>query len=242
MSVAPGAIVFDLDDTLFPEREYAYSGFEAVGAWFDAHFPAFRRGDGNAPGFAARAKALFEQGKRGKIFDETLRQYAFSWPEDTLPSMIATFREHRPKIALSSAVSPLLQTLRRRGFKLGVLTDGWLEVQKNKVAALGLAPLVDTVVYSDTWGRESWKPSPRPFREMETALGVRSVQCLYIGDNPAKDIPGAHGAGWQAWRLRIPGREHFAAESPSACAGPDYIAHDWPELETALRGLPAPIL
>jgi putative hydrolase of the HAD superfamily len=247
MSAAIRAIVFDLDDTLFAERDYAISGFEAVGAWVAANFPgidgsssaggggsAGGAGTDGSSGFAARAKELFEQGKRGTIFNEVVAQYPFAWPEDIVLRMVAVFREHRPVLALAPGIPLLLQALRQRGFKLGIITDGLLAVQKNKVAALGLAALVDAVVYSDTWGRAAWKPSPRPFREMETALGVRPKQCLYIGDNPVKDIPGAHGAGWSAWRLRLPGREHSLLEDAPALSKPDFVARDWPALELAL--------
>lgn len=240
MPTAPSVIVFDLDDTLYPERDYAFSGFDAVGAWFEAHFPDAGKGEAG-DSFAARAKALFERGIRGKIFNEALAQYRSDWPEEFLPQMITVFREHHPHIALTPAVSALLQTLRQRGFKLGIITDGWLAAQKSKVAALGLAPLVDIIIYSDIWGREFWKPSPHPFRELEAALGVRPEQCLYIGDNPVKDMPGAHGAGWRAWRLHIPGREHSTVESPPVFAGPDFVARDWTGLEAALRALPSPV-
>jgi putative hydrolase of the HAD superfamily len=224
------AVVFDLDDTLFPERDYAFSGFDAVGAWVEGHFPATR----GQPSFAERAKSLFALGKRGDIFNETVAQYAVAWPADIIPRMVAVFREHRPRIALDAPVPALLRVLRERGFKTGVITDGWLEVQKRKIAALGLEALVDKVVCSDTWGREAWKPSPRAFREMESALGVRPEQCLYIGDNPAKDFSGACNAGWQAWRLRISGREHSEREVSPGSGAPGFVASDWAVLGEAL--------
>jgi putative hydrolase of the HAD superfamily len=59
------ALVFDLDDTLYPERDFVLSGFQAVSGWL--------RLQGGVEGFYDRALATFERGVRGRIFDEVLR-------------------------------------------------------------------------------------------------------------------------------------------------------------------------
>ena len=57
-------VTFDLDDTLYLERDFVRSGFAAVGAWL-----ATERG---VRGFEACAWRLFEAGRRGDIFDRVL--------------------------------------------------------------------------------------------------------------------------------------------------------------------------
>ncbi len=52
------SVVFDVDDTLYLERDYARGGFEAAAAHARARF--------GVDDFATRAWALFEQGLRGK--------------------------------------------------------------------------------------------------------------------------------------------------------------------------------
>ena len=62
-------VVFDIDDTLYLERDYVRSGFRAVGEHV-------ARSTG-VDGFSDLAFALFEQGLRGHIFDETLLRLGF---------------------------------------------------------------------------------------------------------------------------------------------------------------------
>ncbi|MGQ9635778.1 MAG: HAD family hydrolase, partial [Bryobacteraceae bacterium] len=57
-------VAFDLDDTLYLERDYVRSGFEAVGEWAKE-----RLGIGD---FTQRAWRWFQQGRRGDIFNQVL--------------------------------------------------------------------------------------------------------------------------------------------------------------------------
>src|SRR5664280_2826371 len=59
-------VVFDLDDTLYLERDYVASGFRAVGIWC-----AERLG---LEGIEEQAEVLFIQGRRGDIFNAVLEQ------------------------------------------------------------------------------------------------------------------------------------------------------------------------
>ena len=59
----PPAVVFDLDDTLYAERDYVLSGMGAVAAWVEAEL-----GSGADEAFAELV-ALFDQGVRGRVFD-----------------------------------------------------------------------------------------------------------------------------------------------------------------------------
>jgi len=56
-------VVFDLDDTLYLERDYVRSGFRAVDAWLASR---------GILGFFGEAWANFENGLRGKAFDRAL--------------------------------------------------------------------------------------------------------------------------------------------------------------------------
>jgi len=59
-------LVFDLDDTLYPECDYVRSGFAAVDRWLREH-----RG---VTGFSEIANAHFRGGRRGNIFDLSLEE------------------------------------------------------------------------------------------------------------------------------------------------------------------------
>ena len=223
------AFVFDLDDTLFAERDYVMSGFQAVDEWIVAHY--------KNSGFARIAQECFDRGIRGKIFDEVLMKMHFPSSPEIIRQMLAIYRGHTPSISLHPVIVSFLKNLRKNR-RTGIITDGYLDVQKKKVESLGLLPLVDAIVYSDEWGREAWKPSMVPFREMEKKLQVSPEFCLYVGDNPEKDFIGARNSGWKSLRLAIPGREHSSKTCPPE-REPDWTFFSWMEFiqQTASIGL-----
>ena len=220
------AVVFDLDDTLFPEAAYVASGFRAVGAALAQEHQIV--------GFGERAAAIAAAGARGDVFDEALRQSGVAAAEvpRLVPWCVARYREHRPDIALFPEAQEALDYLRDK-VKIGVLTDGWLVAQQSKVAALGLAARVDAVVYSDSFGREHWKPSAVPYRAVAEALGVAHDACVYVADNPQKDFITARVLGWRTIQVAREGQTHAAAP-PSAAHAAEVSA---PDLRTALAVL-----
>ena len=222
------AVVFDLDDTLFPEATYVASGFRAVGE-------ALAR-EHRIEGFGERAAAVAAAGARGDVFDEALRRSGVA--EDDLralvPWCVRRYREHLPDIALFPEAHEALDNLRGK-VKLGVLTDGWLVAQQSKVAALGLAARVDAVVYSDSFGREHWKPSEVPYRAVAEALGVAHDACVYVADNPAKDFITARALGWRTIQVARPGQTHPAV-APSGAHSAEVSAVDLREAMAVLVG------
>jgi putative hydrolase of the HAD superfamily len=196
-------VVFDLDDTLYPERDYVLSGFRAVDDWLRAE-----RGVG---GFAERATRLFDHGHRGRIFDEVLKGMGIADASALVPQLVAVYRGHTPRIVLPRETEDLLAWARSR-FRLALISDGYLETQKKKVMALGLERWIDCAVFSDQWGRDAWKPSERPFREVMIRLPGEAAGYVYVADNPGKDFVGPRRLGWRTVRLRRTGGEHALKE------------------------------
>lgn len=221
------AVVFDLDDTLYPEREYVLSGFRAVAAWAEAQL-----GIPDKRGFA-ELKHLFAHGVRGDTFQRWLT--ARRVPSDGLvPKLVQVYRGHEPLLSPFAEVPALLASLHRR-YRLGLLTDGALLVQRRKLAALQLAGHFDAIVFSDAWGRETWKPSPWPFVVMLERLGVSGPEAVYVADNPTKDFLGARQVGMGTIRLRLPQGLYAHLEPPSAAHAPDAEITDLHTLMACLR-------
>ena len=220
------AIVFDLDDTLYPERAYVLSGFRAVATWAEEHLGILQH-----QGFA-ELRRLFEDGVRGNTFNHWLESHRLK-PDDWIPQMVRVYREHDPCIAPYAEVPDLLQRLRPR-YRLGLVSDGYVEVQKRKLAALGLTSCFDVLVFSDEWGREVWKPNSRSFEIVLERLGVTESEAVYVGDNPNKDFLGARQAGmWTVWVRRSDGL-YSHLEPPSAEYAPDAEIGTLSDLETWL--------
>jgi YjjG family noncanonical pyrimidine nucleotidase len=109
--------------------------------------------------------------------------------------------------------------------KLGIITNGFVDVQRGKLEKTGIADLVDTVLISEETG--NIKPHPDVFRLALERLGVAASEAIYIGDSFATDILGAEKAGIRTIWFNPQGAR------PTT----DYhgeIAKDWSALEASL--------
>jgi putative hydrolase of the HAD superfamily len=181
------AVVFDLDDTLYPYRHFVLSGFAAVAAHLARTSRLDRR---RVLGLLARAA---RGPQRGRELQACLD--AFNIPAGLLPVLVGIVRDHQPCFRLPLASVRALTALRADGWRLGVLTNGSRAVQARKVAALGVARYVDTVVYASQHGSGAGKPDAEPFAEVLRRLGVPARHAVFVGDDEDADIAGAAGAG-----------------------------------------------
>lgn len=219
------AVVFDVDDTLYPEREYVLSGFRAVAEW-----GATRLGLDADRSYAELA-SMFESGVRGDTFDRWLGAHGV--PRDVVAELVAVYRDHVPSLTLGDEVATLLAAL-RPVYRIGIVTDGHLAVQRAKCTALRLEGLVDSIVYSDELGREHWKPSPRPYLEVCARLEVAPHEAVYVADNPAKDFMGARRAGMESIRMTHLRGEHWRAAPATSEHAPDLVVDSLAELRRVL--------
>ncbi|MCA9674638.1 MAG: HAD family hydrolase [Myxococcales bacterium] len=197
-------VVFDVDDTLYLERDYAHSGFAAVGREVERRW--------GVAGFGAQAWNLFQDGARGDIFDRVLQALGLTASPDDVRTLVVCYREHSPAIGLLPDARQALDRLNRT-YVLAGLTDGPVASQRAKVAALGLSRWLDPIVVTGELGPGAGKPSPAGFRRIEAASGVDGAACVYVADNPAKDFAGPRALGWKTVRVRRPGGLHVDAPS-----------------------------
>ena len=211
-------IAFDLDDTLYLERDFAFSGFSAVGDVIAA-----RHG---IPGFAALCGALFDSPHRPAIFNEALRRCGLQGVQ-SVPELVAIYRGHSPQIALCPDAARFLRG--RDGF--GLITDGPEATQRAKIAALGLAPFLDQVIPTGQWGPGFGKPHPRAYEAIADAAGGR--RCVYVADNGAKDFVTPRRMGWLCVQILRPGRVHDGSP-PDAAHAAHVIIDSFDQLDAVL--------
>ncbi|MCB0112166.1 MAG: HAD family hydrolase [Caldilineaceae bacterium] len=228
------AVVFDMDDTLYPERDYVLSGFRAVAEWSEQAFGI------NANDGYAHFHTLFTTGVRGDTFNRWLHHFQIIQPDSpreviqqTVTPLIDVYRNHMPQIQPFPEAAALLPALSKI-YQLGVVSDGYEMVQQRKWAALNIASYFTAVVFSDHWGREAWKPSTKPFHEVLRGFAVAPEQAVYIGDNPRKDFLGAREVGMATIWLRRADGEYTAHEPPTAAHQPDEIIASWAALQSEL--------
>ncbi|MGH9236139.1 MAG: glycosyltransferase [Acidimicrobiales bacterium] len=197
-------VVLDIDDTLYLERDYVRSGFDAVGAWARAELGVDDLGE--------RAWAAFEAGVRRTIFDEALAGCGIEVTNGVVPRLVEVYRSHSPTIDMLPDARAWLDALAPH-VTLAVVTDGPLASQQAKAEALMLTRWADLVVFTESLGPGRGKPHPAAFEQLERELGLSGERCAYVADNPAKDFVAPHRLGWRTVRVRRPGGLH--AEVPS---------------------------
>ena len=166
------ALIFDLDDTLYSEKDYVRSGFCAVGALFP-----------QAADMPRKLWAAFEKGKQA--IDTVLAEYNLS---DRKAEALRAYRFQVPEIALYPGVREMLLRMRETK-KLGLITDGRPEGQRAKLTALRIEELFDEIIITDELGGPAFrKPNAAAFELMRRRLDVPYEAMAYVGDNMNKDF------------------------------------------------------
>lgn len=162
-------VIFDLDDTLYSEKEYVASGFKAVSDYLGG-------------GYEESLWSSFEAGK--PAIDELLNKLD---RENEKNTVLDIYRSHKPEIHLYDGVREMIESLKAQGVKVGIITDGRPEGQRNKIEALGLD--VDDVIITDELGGVQFrKPCDIAFRILQVRWRLNPSEIVYVGDNPDKDF------------------------------------------------------
>lgn len=214
MSATP-VVLFDLDDTLYYERDYQRSGWRAVAE------EAGRRG-------LIDAEAAYRMMCQAPDAFDALHD---AFPSYSVADMLTVYRGHMPAISLRPTAREVMSRLRAEGMPLGIITDGRSAGQRNKISALGLDAVVDYIGISEEIGADKY--SALPFELPMRQFGENRPY-VYVGDNPAKDflIPGA--MGWHTVMLaegKAGSNVHpqNLDEWPDDCL-PEFIIEDLQEL------------
>lgn len=121
---------------------------------------------------------------------------------------------------------PFLTSARAAGWRVGVFSD---YPAARKLAALGVAALVDAVRSAHDPAVGRFKPAPDGLLAVAAALDVPPGECIYVGDRPQVDGAAAAAAGMPAY---IVGREAAAGAPAGASWQP---VPDFHALAAALR-------
>ncbi len=187
-------VVFDMDDTLFPEREFVRSGFYAVDQFLLEEF--------GSSDFFSKAWALFDSGERGRIFNQALIDITeIECTEALIRKMVSVYREHLPSIRLFDDAKWALEYYSTK-VPLALVSDGYLQTQKNKANALGVDGFFQKMYFTDQWGEGCWKPSTCAFLKVEESFNALKDKCIYISDNPKKDFIAPNQLGWDSIQIK----------------------------------------
>lgn len=217
-------IWFDLDDTLIDFATNAKSALRRLYREYEL-CQWFATEEKWISAYEANNHILWDKYARGLIDRDTLKRTRFltplteaGLPEEEARRLNAIFDPlYLDYLAQEKELIPdareTLEELRRRGYSIGIISNGFKEVQHRKIARAGLTGLLDCVVLSDDVGVT--KPDPAIFHHAAKVVGEPDARRhVMIGDNLSTDIAGSLAAGWRTIWLDLP-RCHNSAPTPA---------------------------
>ena len=229
-------IVFDVDDTLYNLADPFITAYQEV---FDNRFDiplaelfiAYRK----------HGDVVFEDSQSGKIsMDEmhiyrignAIKDFGISITDEEALTFQAKYRLEQKNIRLSEDIEKLLSDLKESGIKIGILTNGPSDHQRNKIYSLSLLRFVDEENIIVSGDYEFSKPDIRIFRVAEQKMCLEKETIWYVGDSYTSDVIGAKQAGWNCiWYNR---RNQI---QPDCLLKPDFVASDEESLIGLIRRL-----
>ncbi|MBN1934578.1 MAG: HAD family hydrolase [Anaerolineae bacterium] len=145
------------------------------------------------------------------------------------------FRQSMGRRRVVEGGREVVDELYRRGYVLGIISNliGTREIPE-WLQADGFAPYFKAVALSSILGRR--KPDPAIYLEAARLAGVEPARCIYVGDNPKRDVVGARQAGFGMVVLIMTHQE--LAQDPIALEHrPDLIIHEFCELLDVFPGV-----
>ena len=184
-------IVFDLDDVLYEEKSFYYSGIDAIVNFISNEY--------NIP----KNKILMflknrNKENRKKIIDDMLINFNI-YSKSRVRKCLSIYRMHFPKIKISADAIYCLKNLKKN--TCYIVTDGNKLVQLNKIKALGLEKFMKKCFLTSNYGLKNAKPSPYCFLKICNIENVEPKEVVYVGDDPNKDFVGIKPLGFQTVRL-----------------------------------------
>ena len=220
-------VIFDLDDTLYPEREHAHSGFRAAGRHAKARW--------GVDGLADEMIRRLDEGHLGKVFPMSVAALVPDHTDEHIGEVRAAYRDHDPEISLFDDGRWALDHYGAQT-TLGLITDGNAAVQARKIEALNIDHHFAAIVMTGELGpdRAYHKPHPRAYELIESRIGSAGDHFVYIGDNPAKDFVTPNARGWTSIQVM---RERSIHNQRAEVAGgiPQHIIHSLQELPQILK-------
>lgn len=217
-------ILFDADETLF-----SFDAFAGLQAMFNTLGVNFTEQDFTE--YQTINKPLWVKYQNGEISAKQLQEDRFLvWAErlDIEPGEL----NRRFLDAMADVCEPLegvreTLPLLAQHAKLGIITNGFVQLQQIRLEKTGLREFFDLVVISEQVG--SAKPDVAIFDHAFNKMGhPDKARVLMIGDNTDSDILGGINAGIDTGWLNVDGKVKPEGIEPT------FTATSWPDIRAQL--------
>jgi 2-haloalkanoic acid dehalogenase type II len=224
------ALVFDLDDTLWPLVPLIHNAENQVHTWLEQHAPKVTQAF-SVQDLKEKRMALIPSDPRFSYDLWALRHTALKHVlaevgehTDKADQAIQVFFHARNQVQFFPEVKEVL-TILQKNYTLASISNGFADLH-----SIGIAPFFKASLAAHSFGCA--KPDPRIFLAMAEQLEMEPANILYIGDDLRLDVQGAQEAGMQAaWMNR---QQINLEESKHPHVKPDFIVKDLHELLSKL--------
>lgn len=202
MQRKPKTILFDLDDTLFDHRHSARTAIAAVARKYSWNTRSIEELEAEYDRLLSEihpavlaGKVTPEQSRRmryARLFEFCQAPHDDRVIGEALAFAMGMYRDARK--AVDGAAELLIEL--KQQYKIGVISNNFLNEQMEKLDVIGLRKLVDELVVSEEVGYT--KPDKRIFEVAMSRMDAGPCECLMIGDSWEADIVGATNAGIRA--------------------------------------------
>jgi len=179
------AIGFDLDNTLYDQRQYEYFAFWSVAEEVSKYYCVKKAR------YFSLLKHLFNKNIHECTFDKAIQlcigKIPRDWESFLKEKLLPVYRSAKPKLVPFDWAKKFIKEAKNRGIKLAIITNGNVEIQKYKIDALGLRKFFDKIYISDELSPQARKPDTTLFKNFLRDFNLKGKDVIYIGDNIQTD-------------------------------------------------------
>lgn len=199
------AIIFDLDGTLL-DRDASLLQF------IDYQYEARNAAIGHIPKEIFTKKYVeYDAGGyvwKDEVYKRLIDEFTIDLPFDDL--LIEYTQEFFRFCIPFPYMEKTLNELKKKGYKIGMITNGRTAFQNGNIDALRIRHFFDEILISEEEGIK--KPDSEIFKRAAERLGVERANCIFVGDHLENDVRASIAAGMKGVWKRNKDEKHSEAE------------------------------
>jgi putative hydrolase of the HAD superfamily len=188
------SIIFDLDGTLLDRNNSLYLFIVDQYERIIKHSQDINKED-----YINRFIELDNRGYvwKDKVYQDLIKE--FQLPLDW-NDLLSDYKIRFSSFALSFPNTiETLKSLRHKGYKLGMITNGYGDFQSSNIQALGIQDYFEVILISELEGIR--KPNPAIFTRVAEMMNLQPTECVYVGDHPTNDVIASRSVGMRGiWK------------------------------------------
>ncbi|WP_227396175.1 HAD family hydrolase [Jeotgalibacillus aurantiacus] len=131
---------------------------------------------------------------KDRVYEQLTEEFRIEMTADALlQDYLKEFPNHCVPV---KGLYEMLEHLKRKSYKIGMITNGYGDFQMANIRALGIEGAFDVILISE-WEKLR-KPDSRIFLRALEKLDVEAEEAVFVGDHPENDSQAAKRVGMKA--------------------------------------------